>query len=575
MTLRAVIYARYSSDNQREASIEDQMRLCKERIIREGWELVQVYRDAALSAASTMRPGYQALLEGAREAAFDVVVAEALDRLSRDQEDVAALFKRLKFAGIRFVTLAEGEISELHVGLKGTMNALFLKDLADKTRRGLRGRVAAGRSAGGLCYGYDVVRQLDANGEPQRGRRSINEAEAAVVRRIFALFAGGASPIAIAKRLNAEAVPGPEGRAWRDTTIRGHAGRGTGLLRNELYIGRLVWNRMRFIKDPATGKRVSRPNPRAEWISEAVPELRIIDQETWERAAERLGAIRAASGADTLPPGFWARRRARHVLTGKVFCGGCGGVFGAIGRDYLGCTAAHRQGVCANRETLKRDALEDIILDTLREQLMAPALVAEFVAEFAAEWNRLQATAGAEAANLRKELAAVERKLAGLIDAIAEGFRAPGLQQQLDDLEARKAALARQVAQAGQMTQAGQAMPRLHPNLGEVYRAKVAALAEALSGPDGQEALELVRGLVARVEVLPPTAAGEAPEIVLTGEIAAMVGLGLGQAPTRGSRDGVAPSAVAGAGSDLFMSSVKVVAGTCNLRQLTLQPVAC
>ncbi|MGC8470637.1 MAG: recombinase family protein, partial [Acetobacteraceae bacterium] len=116
MTLRAVIYARYSSDNQRDASIEDQLRLCKERLVREGWELVQVYRDAALSGASTLRPGYQALLEGAREAAFDVVVAEALDRLSRDQEDVAGLFKRLKFAGIRLVTLAEGEISELHVG---------------------------------------------------------------------------------------------------------------------------------------------------------------------------------------------------------------------------------------------------------------------------------------------------------------------------------------------------------------------------------------------------------------------------------------------------------------------------
>ena len=117
-------------------------------------------------------------------------------------------------------------------------------------------------------------------------------------------------------------------------------------------------------------------------------------------------------------------------------------------------------------------------------------------------------------------------------------------------------------------------MPRLHPNLGEIYRAKVVALAEALTGPEGQEALEMVRGLVARVEVLPPAAAGEAPEIVLTGEIAAMVGLGLGQAPTRPGA-GATPAAVAGAGSDLFTSSVKVVAGACNLRQLTLLPVAC
>ena len=97
------------------------------------------------------------LLEEAKSGKFDCVIAEALDRLSRDQEDIAAIYKRLRHADIRLVTLAEGEISELHVGLKGTMNALFLKDLADKTRRGLRGRVEQGRSGGGLCYGYRIV----------------------------------------------------------------------------------------------------------------------------------------------------------------------------------------------------------------------------------------------------------------------------------------------------------------------------------------------------------------------------------------------------------------------------------
>ena len=564
MTLRAVIYARYSSDNQREASIEDQLRLCKERLTREGWELGQVYRDAALSGASRFRPDFQRLLADAETRRFDVVVAEAIDRLGRKLADVADFFDRLTFHGVKLHVTNSGEVTPMHVGVMGMMAQMYLSDLRDKTRRGQLGRARAGRVPGGIAYGYAVA-PGDASGA---GARSIDEAEAAIVRRIFRDYAAGKSARTIAHELNAAAVPGPEGRPWGDTTIRGHAGRGTGLLRNELYIGRLVWNRMRFLKDPATGKRVSRPNPRAEWVVETVPELRLIDQETWERAAERLGAIRAASGADTLPPGFWARRRPRHVLTGKVFCGGCGGVFGAIGRDYLGCTAAHRQGVCANHGTVRRDTLEDMILGALRQQLMAPELVAEFVAEFAAEWNRLQAAAGAEAANLRKELAAVERKLAGLIDAIADGFRAPGLQQQLDDLEARKAGLTRQLAQATP------AVPRLHPNLGEIYRAKVAALAEALSGPDGQEALEMVRGLVARVEVL-PAAAGEAPEIVLTGEIAAMVGLGLGQASTRGPVTGATPGAVAGAGSDLFMSSVKVVAGTCNLRQLTLLPVAC
>ena len=192
--MRVAIYARYSSDLQRAASIEDQLRLCRERIERKGWQLIAIYTDRASSGADRLRPGYQKLMEEARSGAFEVVVAEALDRLSRDQEDVAALYKRLRFAGVTIVTLAEGEITDLHVGIKGTMNALFLKDLAAKTHRGLRGRVAAGRSAGGRCYGYDVVHERDGAGELVRGKRRINPEEAAIVRRIFAAYAAGKSP---------------------------------------------------------------------------------------------------------------------------------------------------------------------------------------------------------------------------------------------------------------------------------------------------------------------------------------------------------------------------------------------
>jgi site-specific DNA recombinase len=138
--------------------------------------------------------------------------AEALDRISRDQEDAAGFFKRMRFADVTIVTLAEGEISELHVGLKGTMNALFLKDLADKTRRGLRGRVEAGRSGGGISYGYDVVRSIGAGGAIEAGRRRINLHEANMVRRIFREYSHGVSPREIAKRLNRQGVGRPFGR---------------------------------------------------------------------------------------------------------------------------------------------------------------------------------------------------------------------------------------------------------------------------------------------------------------------------------------------------------------------------
>jgi DNA invertase Pin-like site-specific DNA recombinase len=211
--LKVALYARCSTDNQSVASIEDQFRICREHAGGEGWQVVHTYQDAAISGASViLRPGVQSLLQDGQRGKFDIVLAEALDRVSRDQADVATLFKHLRFAGVQIITLAEGEISELHVGLKGTMNALFLKDLAAKTHRGLRGRVEKGKAGGGLCYGYDVAKRTDSEGEPVRGERRINEAEAAIVRRIFREFAVGKSPRAIATDLNRDGIPGPFGR---------------------------------------------------------------------------------------------------------------------------------------------------------------------------------------------------------------------------------------------------------------------------------------------------------------------------------------------------------------------------
>jgi resolvase-like protein len=118
-------------------------------------------------------------------------IAESLDRLSRDQEDTAGLFKIMTFAGVRIVIVSEGDIGHLQVGLKGTMNALYLTDLAEKTHRGLRGRVEAGRSGGGLCYGYRVVRVPE--GQP-RGEREVHSGEAAVVQRVISSPGSRAAP---------------------------------------------------------------------------------------------------------------------------------------------------------------------------------------------------------------------------------------------------------------------------------------------------------------------------------------------------------------------------------------------
>ena len=169
--------------------------------------------------------------------------------------------------------------------------ALYLKQLAEKTRRGLRGRVEAGRSGGGNSYGYDVVSGVKTDGTPDVGGRRINESEAAVVRRIYKLYADGMSPRRIAKALNGEGIRGPHGAAWGPSTINGNATRGTGILNNELYIGRLVWNRLRYVKDPSTGRRRSKLNPTSAHIVRDVPHLRVVRQELWDAVKARQDQI--------------------------------------------------------------------------------------------------------------------------------------------------------------------------------------------------------------------------------------------------------------------------------------------
>lgn len=509
---RVALYARYSSDNQREASIEDQFRICREQAKREKWKVVGTYKDAGISGASMiLRPGIQMLLQDAQAGKFDVVLAEALDRISRDQADVATLFKHLKFAGVPVVTLAEGEISELHVGLKGTMNALFLKDLAAKTHRGIRGRVEEGKSGGGLCYGYRVVKQLDARGDPIRGDRQIDAAEANVVRRIFREFAAGIGPRSIARRLNEEGVPGPEGRLWSDTTIRGHVKRGTGIINNELYIGRLIWNRLRYVKDPSTGKRVSRLNPVAEWIVREVPELRIVDDQLWQAVRTRQGeiaekfanvteAVRAHHKKNRLN----GARRPKSLLSGLVFCGCCGGPYSLRGADRFACSNHISKGTCTNSRTIPRTELEARVLTGLKERMMSPEMVGEAMRAYAEEANRLNRERRSNSEAWKAELGKVARQIEQIVEAIADGMYHPSMKEKMDALEARRAELTTLLAEAPEDT------PDILPSAAAIYARKVARLTAALNRPEERlQAADALRMLIEKIVLTPGPERGE------------------------------------------------------------------
>jgi site-specific DNA recombinase len=415
------------------------------------------------------------------------------------------------------VTLSEGDIGELHVGLKSTMNALFLKDLAQKTRRGLEGRIRQGKSGGGLCFGYDVVRKVDPAGEPVHGERRVNEVEAAIVRRIFQEFAHGSSPRAIACALNKEVVPGPAGKSWAPSTVYGNWRRGTGILNNERYIGRLVWNRQQFIKDPDTGKRQARLNPESKWILEEVPQLRIIDDHLWDLVKERQRDSR--SRVTTKDKGVRSERarRPRYLLSGLLRCGTCGDGFSKISQAHYGCSAARNKGTCDNLLTVRRDELEAKVLDGLRDHLMHPELVTTFVDEFRREVNRQAAEQNIRRNQSERELERTERDIRRLIEAIKAGVPGAAVKDEMTTLEARRIDL------LSQLKEAPPPMPRLHPNIAEVYRQKVDNLAEALNEERTcTEAAECIRELIEEIRLVPDN--GKL-NVELYGELAALINL--------------------------------------------------
>src|SRR6476469_2523033 len=178
MGKRAAIYARFSSDRQRDRSIDDQVALCQALADRNSWAVSMIYADFAASGSTVhRRPEFSRMLTDAEDHQFDIIIAEDIDRLARGEGDAPKLRQRLEFLGIEIHTCTDGHVTRLHAGLKGLMGSLFLDNLVAHSRRGMLGRVRNGLSAGGLTYGY-------APGET-KGERVIVEHEATIVRRIF------------------------------------------------------------------------------------------------------------------------------------------------------------------------------------------------------------------------------------------------------------------------------------------------------------------------------------------------------------------------------------------------------
>ena len=511
------IYTRYSSDLQDERSIEDQARECQKYISSNEGNTYKIYADRAMSGASRFRPNYQQLLQDATEQKFQFIIAEALDRLSRDQEDLAALYKHLTFHEVVLITLSEGLINELHVGLKGTMNALFLRDLAQKTRRGLEGCVRNGRSAGGISYGYNVIKGFDHNGVAIKGKTEINQFETQIIHRIFVEFSEGKSPRRIAKDLNNEKITGPRGSTWTDTVIRGHKKKGTGILNNERYIGRIIWNRQRFIKNPNTGKRISRLNPKKEWVIKENPELRIVSDNLWKSVKERQRIIAELAPIHCGRNHLTGSKRRKFFLSGLLKCGKCGGGYTIVSTDRYGCANRKNRGTCNNSKTVKRQDIEGRVLSGLKNRLLEPKAISLFMDEYIALLKKAEIDNEFEQKGFKQELRKTETQIDAIIHAIEQGIITSTTRNRLLELEVQKTKLKTKLHERFHH-------PVPDKEMISVYKEKVADLSEALYEPQIKSAaMDALRPLIDRI-VLKPTNSNDI-NAELYGNIAAMFSL--------------------------------------------------
>lgn len=518
--IKAVGYSRYSTDLQNELSIEDQEALLARYAAANGMTIQRFYSDAAQSGASILgRDGILELLADAKAAKFDVVIVEELDRLARDMEDLAGIHKRLTFAGVEIRAVHEGVANTVTVGLRGLFGQLFREDGARKIRRGMSGKINRGLSAGGRAFGYRPH-------PTDRGELVIVPEEAAIVRRIFEEFAKGRSVVEIAHGLTMDRCPMPRGaRAWQASTIYGWAERRSGILRNDLYAGQLIWNKSRMVKDPETGRRVSRPNPPDQWQRHEAPHLRIVDQELWERVQVMIEPEPTTSHSDRAK-----LRRPVRPLSGLLRCGACGSGMSVKGRDKsgrvrIGCSRHMQSRTCPAPRTWYLDIIEEQVIGLLRREMETPEMLDLYVSEYNKARGEYAAAMSRRRGKLEARIRQLDAEISRLIDFVARGIGnndrlASDYEARCTELDAAKAELA---LEPPAMTPV-----MLHPAAMQGYRKDLAALATIMGTDTSTQAsryAEILRSLIESVTIS-ESAAGQI-EITVAGRLRALI-----EAPT-------------------------------------------
>lgn len=487
--MRAAIYARYSSDKQRESSIDDQARNCTARAAREGFTTNHLYKDEAVSGASSARAGYQKLLAAAFAGEFDVLLVDDLSRLSRDDYEMKGALRRLIYAGIRIIGVSDGYDSaskghKIQSSIHGLMSEVFLDGLRDKTHRGMAGQALKGFKCGGRTYGYSNIPIEDPMRTDPYGRAAIvavrydiDQVQADIVRKIFAWYAAGKSYTWIAAELNRMRVPASRGNTWAMSAIKV-------ILDNEMYEGRVTWNRTEWIKHPDTGKRTYKSRPKSEWIIHENPELRIIAAEVIAAVRQRQCKNRASYSE------LQAASRQSYLFSGLLVCAGCGARFTVTGQNRYGCAAHKSRGptVCDNSLTVSRHIVEERLLHGIKERLLTPDAMERFKRAAVKAIEDHKKTDQAE--TFRHELKAAQRTHQNIMGAIRAGILTDSTKEALESAEKDIAGLERKIQHAEHGNLSG-----ILPRALERYQQAINGLGREFEGRVS-EAREILRSLM-------------------------------------------------------------------------------
>ena len=487
--------------------------------------------DAAKSGASVAgREGFLRLLEGARSPSrpFDVVVLDDLSRLTREADVTISVFKELKQRGIRLVSVSEGFDSDrrgakMQAFMHGFMNETYLDDLAEKTRRGLEGQFLRGFHAGGHLFGYrsepvyEADGRMDAHGERAIAgyRIRVEENEAEVVRRIFDLYVREHLSVnEIVRVLNAESVPWPgastkfavKRKGWAHSSV-------VTLLDSEKYTGRWIWNRRRWFKDSSSGKRRYAERPESEWQRNEMAELALITPDAWCAARARRAEQRAKYPhfASVVRAGTVFRGPVRHLLSGLLVCGTCGGAVTIVGGqkkqtadgmvDYrtYGCTNRFRKGreFCINGKTTSLRKLEAAVIGGLQRAVLHPQAADRFIKRFRARVadGLRRREPELKLAEVERERAKLQAELERLVEALATGAEASAtVQRAVTQREARLAQLQQQAEALRGLPKAASLLPH-----DSAIKAYLDDLSGTLLGSDRQRARALLERHVGKI----------------------------------------------------------------------------